>query len=96
MNDRDERHTPFSAIERANATIEQAARESADAAIAMYGARIPCRHGIDVQDCPSGCTLFACCGGYVGESHMSDCDGTKAATIYNHAVGPRLRSYTGR
>jgi hypothetical protein len=43
--------------------------------------RIPCRCGVDVRQCRKGCTLFACCGGYTNEGHMSDCPGARPETV---------------
>lgn len=45
-----------------------------DDSIAHEERRIPCRCGVDVRECVKGCTLYECCGGYVSEGHMSDCD----------------------
>jgi hypothetical protein len=41
-----------------------------------------CRCGVNVKDCLKGCTLFACCGGYLTEGHMSDCKRATDATTH--------------
>ena len=46
---------------------------------------LPCRCGVDVRKCTKGCELFACCGGYVGEGHMSDCPGARPETVGGRA-----------
>jgi len=45
---------------------------------------IPCRckDVWDVRDCHNGCVLFVCCGGYVIEGHMTDCNKPKSDEIY--------------
>jgi hypothetical protein len=53
---------------------------------------IACRCGDDVSRCERGCTLFACCGGYVREGHMSDC--RRASDLHVHGKHSRP-SYTG-
>jgi hypothetical protein len=51
-----------------------------------------CRCGVRVSTCVRGCTLFACCGGYVAEGHMSDCTSLGTAEVHGAFRRPR---YTG-
>jgi hypothetical protein len=44
-------------------------------------ANIPCRCGGDVRSCRKGCRLWACCGGYVREGHMTDCPGASGVIV---------------
>jgi hypothetical protein len=44
-------------------------------------ANIPCRCGGDVRSCRKGCRLWACCGGYVREGHMTDCPGASDVIV---------------
>lgn len=44
-------------------------------------ANIPCRCGVDVRSCRKGCRLWACCGGYVSEGHMTDCPGASSVIV---------------
>lgn len=41
-----------------------------------------CRCGVDAALCAQGCTLFDCCGGYVREGHMSDCESPDTAEVH--------------
>lgn len=56
---------------RTSAQIEALAEEYA----------LTCRCGVKIRNCKAGCTLLTCCGGYVGEGHMSDCTQPGTATI---------------
>lgn len=49
-----------------------------------------CRCAVDVSCCERGCTLLACCGGYVREGHMSDCTSPGTLLVYGRFSRPSL------
>jgi hypothetical protein len=54
---------------------------------------LTCRCGVDVGACTKGCTLLACCGGYITEGHMTDClSRSNTLEVHGKTRNPR---YTG-